>query len=69
LAKKEATLEQKLKKQLKKSQSKVDHIWNFITRQQAGTSSMIPPDSSPFEEQSDEDEEDDTINLGDDSHV
>ena len=69
LAEKEATLEQKLQKQLKKSLSKVDCICNFITRQQAGTSSTVPPDFSPFEEQPDEDEEDDTTNLGDDSNM
>jgi len=32
LAEKEAALEQKLQKQLKKSQSNVDSIWNFFTR-------------------------------------
>jgi len=30
---------------------------------------MVPFDSSPFEEQADEDDEDDTTNLGDDSYV
>jgi len=68
-AEKEAALEKKFKKQLKKSQSKVDRIWNFFTRQQVGASSTQPPGSSPFEEGTDEDEEDDTHNLGDDSHV
>jgi len=69
LAKKETALEKMFKKQLKKSQLNVDRIWNFFTRQQAGTSSTQPPGSSPFEEETDEDEEDETPNLGDDSHV
>ena len=41
----------------------MDRIWNFFTRQQMGSSSTVPPDSSPFEDQTDEDEEDDTPNL------
>ena len=76
LAKKEAALEQKLaaerkrrQKELKKSQLKVDRIWNFITRQQAGTSSTVPLDSSLLEEQPDEHDEDDTTNFGNDSHL
>jgi len=47
----------------------VDRIWNFFTRQRAGTSSMVLPNSSQFEEQADEDEDDDTPDLGDDSHA
>jgi len=44
----------------------VDRIWSFCTRQQVGTSSTQLPDSSPFQEKTDEDEEDETPNLGDD---
>ena len=36
---------------------------------QGGTSSTVSPDSCPFEEQPDEDEEADTTNLGDDYHL
>ena len=47
----------------------MNRIWDFFTRQQAGTSSTVPPDSSQFEEQTDEDEDNDTPELGDDSHL
>jgi len=69
LAKSWAALEKRFLKQIKKSQSKVNRIWDFFTRQQAGTSSTVPPDSSQFEEQTDEDEDNDTPELGDDSHL
>jgi len=68
LAEIKASLEKKFQEQIKKSQSKVDRIWDFFTRQQAGTSSTVPPDTSQFEESTDEDEDDETPNLGNDSH-
>ena len=68
LAETKASLEKKFQNQIKKSRSKLDRIWDFFTRQQARTSSTVPPDPSQFEEQTDEDEDDGTPNLGDDSH-
>ena len=63
LAESQAALEKKFQKQIKKSQSKVEHICNFFTRQQAGTSSTVPPDWSQFEVQTDEDEDDEHLIL------
>jgi len=71
---KEVTLKNKLavekaarKRDMKNNQSKMDIIWNFIKSQQVG-SSMAPLNFSPSEDQADEDE-DDTMNLDDDSHL
>jgi len=76
LAKKEATLEQKLaseiktrQKELEKSQSKVDCIWNFIMCQQVVRCPWYPNNSSTFEEQLDENDEHGTTNLGNDSYL
>ena len=69
LAETQAALEKKFSKHIKKNQSKVDRIWDFFTRHQVGTSSTISPASSQFEELSDEDEDDDTPNLDNDSHA
>ena len=55
------------KKNLKTNQSKLDRILNFIKIQQVG-SSTSPPNFSPTEDQTNENE-DDTTNLNDDSHV
>jgi len=55
------------KKNLKTNWSKLDRILNFIKIQQVG-SSTSPPNFSPTEDQTNENE-DDTTNLNDDSHV
>jgi len=53
LAESQVALEKKFQKQIKKSQLKIDRIWNFFIRQQAGMSFMVPPNSNQFEEQTD----------------
>jgi len=40
---------------------------DFFKRQHAGSSSTVPPDISQFEEDTDDDKDDETPDLGDDS--
>jgi len=67
LADAKASLEKTMKKQIKKSQTKLDRILDFFKRQRTGSSSTVPPDISQFEEETDDEKNDKTPNLGDDS--
>ena len=67
LADAKPSLEKTMKKQIRKSESKVYRIMDFFKSQHTGSSSTVPPDISQFEEDTDDDKDDETPDLGDDS--
>jgi len=62
-----SSLEKTMKKQLRKSESKYHRIMDFLKCQRAGSSLTVPPHISQFEEETDDDEDDETLDFGDDS--